>query len=1442
MSNAHVAMSPRAGVAWSDKGVAEPVSLIERLIVISGEVGSAHSSRILVDSGATSNFIADSFVRQHGLVVSELPTVLNVRMANGEVENCQLVLRQVTVRMVGYEGRHSFVVLPTLDSFDVILGRSFLKQADVLVLHGSGEIAFGGISASSRTGKARKIKLLKCTSQLAQFTSLVTEVVEGLDTCSQDGVLRALGLCAESVASEPVSTSLKVSSKVYEAVMRIVAAYEERMKPFLGQLPPLRDGFDHTITLVCEDESPKARRAIPLNHRHQQALAKELDRLLAAGYIRVSRSPWAAPVFFVPKNETEDRMVCDYRALNSVTTTNGASLPYVKELFARLQGSVVFTKLDLTSGYHQLRVREEDIALTGFITPHGHFEWVVMPFGEKNAPGSFAQLMNQLVLRDLVHTFVIVFQDDMLIASKSDADHPAHVEQVLQRLSDHRLWIKPQKCQWAVREVDFLGHHIRATELGTVIEPMQSKVEAVKSWPTPRSTSELRSFLGMANFYRDFVQDFSSKAASLTSLTGLRVPFEWRPHHDEAFEVIKSAMCHAPALLTVNDDRQFFLHCDASSFAVGAVLSQRDEVEGKLRPVAFFSRKLTDTQLRWDVYEREIFSVVAALENWHMHLKGTSTPIQIYTDHRSLEELAKQLLRPKMARWLTFLCGFNYEVTWIPAAENVAADALSRRPDHDDGSVQRRVAQTAVAQQLHVDSGNSLGPGQVGSNVPCAPTAIQRSPVLASSAAPAPRPASAPKLASISTSASAPASAVPAPVSTPAPALASIPASTSAPVPALASAPAPASTSALALASIPASASAPAPALALASTPALASVPSQAPEPEPALPPVVTHLDEYPEPGHSCLGTLAVSCSPRPFLDQIRQAYGHDEQSIVIMKDPQKHGYRLVDGLLMRHGDRGIMVPESSNLRLDALREAHDQPTSAHMGVKKTLARISQSLYWPGMSRDVADYVARCGPCQRSKHLNQRPAGLLKPLPIVGKGEMITIDFVGELPKSRRGRDAVLVVVDKLTKRAYYEPCNTTATAKQTAEMVFRRVVREQGLPLTIVSDRDTRFTSRLWDELWTLCGTKLGIATAYHQQTDGQSERQVRTLEESLRMFVNTAGNDWDDRIVHVEIAHNTACHASTGFAPLKLHSGVDANLPISLAELGRGSGSGVSSAQRFLFQMSEDVEAARASLRLAQERQKVAYDRRHRSVGYIVGDWAYIATADTIHRDGGKVVWKPIYEGPYCVLEVSDDGLNVTLDIQKSRRHPVFHVSKLKKAKMPLNDVVPSVVRREVRHKQSSDNLARARDVEGDSHDSVCDDGLVVVVTDSSPEPGTPSLNYEQQQDGVFDGSDGLSEPNADLSSDSENESENGAGNDTRVVAAMEPPFQEVRRGSRRRIPPERLMHDGRLGDHFGLNLVESQISESIKHDLSAERNIGRDRSVTVGLSNRFEVLRLS
>lgn len=1303
---------PRAGIAC---GSARERSVqIEHLLTLPGTVGEASTGcSMLVDSGATCNFVSSKIARDMHLVTEVLDW--DIKMADGKIVRSVSVARDVQVKVTGHQGVYDLVVLPVLDDFDVILGRPFLVGSRACVDHASGTVGFG---RSVHGGGVRKVKVGKVSSQSAVFGSMVASLAGGQPGPIQDEVLRAYGLAAAPVTSEPVAGRGTVSSHVREDVATVVHDYEVRMKPFVGKLPPSRGEYDHAITLLHGNVRPKARRAIPLSDRHQKALAKELDKLLKAGLIRPSRSEWAAPVFFVPKNENEDRMVCDYRALNSVTMTNSASLPYVKELFSRLSGCVVFSKLDLTSGYHQLRLRESDIPLTGFVTPLGHFEWVVMPFGEKNAPGSFAQLMSQLVLRDLVHSFVIVFQDDILIASRDEQEHVGHVRQVLERLIQHRLWIKPEKCEWAVHEVDFLGHRIRSTSSGASIEPCQSKVEAVMEWPVPTCTSDLRSFLGLANFYRSFVQDFSSIAVPLTALTAHRVKFEWKEEHQAAFQSLKMALCNAPALLAVNDSRPFVLHCDASGFAVGAVLSQCDDT-GKLRPVGFFSRKLTDTQLRWDVYEREIYSVVAAMEHWFMHLKGTVVPVRVYTDHRSLEELTVQLLRPKLARWLTVLSGFNFEVVWVPAEENQAADALSRRPDHDSGSECRKITQTLVAQELHFNSGNNLGPGVPLTPLERAaacPVAIERS----------------------------------------------------------------------------------------------SRVNQQLPASGSMLPAV----------GGAILNAITVSGSVAPLLHRVREAYQLDKHCKDILVDPGAHGCLLEDGLLVTEDTHALWVPNYQALRQDILREAHDTPTSGHMGVAKTLARLREVFHWPGMHADVVAYVASCVPCQRNKPLNQLPAGLLKPLPIVGKGDMITIDFVGELPRSKRGFDYIMVVVDKMSKRAYYEPCRTSITAKQAADIVFRRVVREQGLPVTIVSDRDPRFTSNVWRELWSLCGTTLGLATAHHQQTDGQSERQVRTLKEGLRAFVNEAGTDWDLRLVCAELAYNTARHASTGFPPLKLHAGVIARLPVSFPVRGpvvAPPDRAKNIASQVVRQMALDIECAKKALVEAQVKQKKLYDRGHKEAIYTTGDYVWLSNADRVGDRAGFTVFRPLWDGPYLVTAVSDDGLNVTLDMKDSRIHPVFHVSKVKKAVLRQNE---------------NENASRGEAGKSDgamtgagkeTSDHVMHAGVTPCITpspaprlDASSQEIDETIGYDDVLTDRFEvlGNYDMGTVNSSSTSEADFKQDYDAVNESRgdedqAIAAENDDVLEndmiestmTARPQRRRAPPDRFMHAGRLGDQLGL-----------------------------------------
>jgi hypothetical protein len=551
------------------------------------------------------------------------------------------------------------------------------------------------------------------------------------------------------------------------------------------------------------------------------------------------------------------------------------------------------------------------------------------------------------------------------------------------------------------------------------------------------------------------------------------------------------------------------------------------------------------------------------------------------------------------------------------------------------------------------------------------------------------------------------------------------------------------------------------------------------------------------------LGASVVSLAPGEIISKIREGYLADSCCEPLLTCPEKYGYTLVDDLLMRHADRSILVPDVPGLRAKVIAECHDALLSGHMGVTKTLARIQQVYYWPGMSRDVAGYIARCAKCQQHKHSNQKPAGLLKPLPVVGKGDMITLDLVGELPRSRNGKNCVMVVLDKMTKRVYYEACTTKVTAKQVAAMIFCRVVREQGLPLAIVSDRDSRFTSRLWKELWDLCGTSLNMATAYHQQSDGQSERQVRTLEENLRSFVNVAGNDWDDRLVHIEIAHNTSRQASTGFAPMKLHSGLDFRLPVS-ASLPVGVDRPRGSAAQVLKSMSDDLNVARESLTLAQARQKAAYDRTHRGVAYDIGDWVWLSKADTVRQSGGKTAWKPLFEGPYKVKAVSDDRLNLTLDIPGSRRHCVFHVGKVKRAEMPLNGEFPGlpVSSTRSRRAKSSGELGSASPLEHDDHirDGDVDDEDVFVFAPAAVTDQVGESAFEIDPGDDAEASDTVSSSSEDESDDNGPASEYDSGSQQQI-----PGVAGLRRSVRERRFPERYVHGtGRLGDQLGFSVA--------------------------------------
>ena len=322
---------------------------------------------------------------------------------------------------------------------------------------------------------------------------------------------------------------------------------------------------------------------------------------LEKGFIRKSTSPAGAPVLFVKKKDGSLRLCVDYRKLNDMTIRNSYPLPLIGDLLDRVKGAKVFTKLDLKSAYNLVRIKEGDEYKTAFRTRYGHFEYLVMPFGLKNAPATFQHFIND-VLSDYLDDFVISYIDDILIFSNNIEEHHEHVAKVLKKLLDNNLYVKLEKCEFDVPETTFLGYVI--SKEGMKMD--KDKVKAILDWPIPSNVKEVQSFIGLCNYYRIFIKDFTKIASPLHKLTRKNVPFNWGPEQQKAFDKLKELFTSAPILRYPDSNKPFIVETDASNFAVGAILSQ--EFDGQLHPIAYISTSLTKSQKNYQIYDKRTFS------------------------------------------------------------------------------------------------------------------------------------------------------------------------------------------------------------------------------------------------------------------------------------------------------------------------------------------------------------------------------------------------------------------------------------------------------------------------------------------------------------------------------------------------------------------------------------------------------------------------------------------------------------------------------------------------------------------------------------------------------------------------------------------------------------------------------------------------------------------
>ncbi len=470
------------------------------------------------------------------------------------------------------------------------------------------------------------------------------------------------------------STSIALAEQIPEEYRRHSKVFDEKEA---DRFPPKREE-DHAINLKEDAPAVLDCKIYPLSHDQNTELTNFLGEHLRKGYIRESKSPYAAPFFFIKKKDGKLRPVQDYRKLNEQTVRDNYPLPLIKTILEQLQGRSLFTKFDIRWGYNNIRIKEGDEWKAAFKTPTGLFEPRVMFFGLTNSPATFQRTMNRM-FREMKMRYpneLFVYMDDILIATDDDLTrHRAIVHQVLDKLEEESYFLRPAKCEFEKEKIDYLGVVISRERIH--IDPV--KVEGLKQWPRKLGTlKQVRSTLGILGYQRPFIPGFAHIARPLTNLLKKGTAFLWTDAHTQAVDKLIDITLNDPVLYRPDPLKQFTLEVDASTFATGAILYQEHEGTKRKRPVGYHSQTFNPAERNYDIYNREFLAIIRGLENWRHLLVGSPHPIIVLTDHNNLQYWRHpQRINRHIARYLLRLADYDVHLKHQPGTAN-KADHLSR--------------------------------------------------------------------------------------------------------------------------------------------------------------------------------------------------------------------------------------------------------------------------------------------------------------------------------------------------------------------------------------------------------------------------------------------------------------------------------------------------------------------------------------------------------------------------------------------------------------------------------------------------------------------------------------------------------------------------------------------------------------------------------------------
>ena len=925
--------------------------------------------------------------------------------------------------------------------------------------------------------------------------------------------------------------------KIEQMLLRNLDVFGTKEQPF-GKT----DLIKHDI--VTENTLPIKQpvRRVPFHLRNEAD--KEVNKMLQAGVIEPSSSPWASPVVLVRKKDGSLRYCLDYRKLNDVTKKDSYPLPRIDDSLDVLGKANYFSTLDLASGYWQIPLTDEAKEKSAFCTNSGLWQFTVMSFGLTNAPATFQRLMERVLAGLQWHT-CLVYIDDIIIFSETIDDHLEQIQNIFHRLKQAKLKLKPKKCKLLQTKVKYLGHVV--SKDGVETDP--EKIEAVKEWPRPVCVKDVRSFIGFCSYYRRFIPNFASVAKPLIKLTEKKVNFVWTDDHEDAWLELRRLMSVTPVLAYPNGEATFILDTDASNYGIGAVLSQ--VVDGVERVVAYGSRVLSRTERRYCITRRELLAVVHFSKLYKHYLIGK--PFVIRTDHAALKWL-NSFKQPEgqLARWLEQLSVFDYTIEHRAGTKHSNADGLSRGPcpqcklDHFGEKIRRgRVpadhsnivtrSQTKTAEQDEKSSSNWLSSFNM--NVE---TFKQQQ----------------------------------------------------------------------------------------------------------ASDPVISEVSSW------------VKDGIRPNFPDISPCGAE-----LKFYWSQFDSLCFFNGLIVRRLEQNdetriqILVPPS--LRDDVLTECHSVLTAGHLGRTKTTANVRRRFLWHGMRKDIQIFVKSCDLCARYKADGRRRKAGLRDFRVGIPMERICIDIVGPFPVSTQGNKYALVVTDCFTKYVEIYPM-PNQEASSIAQVLTNEFFSRYGVPMFLHSDQGTQFESQLFQEVCKLLGIKKTRTTPFHPQSDGQSERNIKTLVKMVAIVTKEQEN-WDKHLPFISMAYRSTPHRTLGMSPNYMLFGREITMPVDvmLPSTPNEPVNCVEYVKRLKLKLQYCYDLASRQLKKGAETQKRLYNRGTYGEQLEAGDIVWYA--QKIKRKGVCPKLEPKWRGP-CLIHKKHNDVLAYIQLT-NRKFQTVHTDLLKK-----------------------------------------------------------------------------------------------------------------------------------------------------------------------------------